>query len=646
MLTLQRMRDWQKYLLIPLFIGIALSFGMTATMTNFLSPGHDGVVGEIYKKEIMYSELARTQKELQLLKAFYQYYSYFPRPEVMDVEVARTVSMLNFNRNRSQYSNYMQNVIDVIIKPGPDETEAWAYLIYVKTGEKWGLNVGEQEVEDRVIGAFTEDGKAQLNYFHEFLKQLGTTESTFIEAMRRFMIVEKMAGMMCRASIGSKQAAYDNFKKREQERKFLYIKFDPEKYRDAVEATDANVFDYFTKNKRTKYRAPRKFRVRAAVLDNDAFLGDVAVSDNEVQAYYDRYKDYLYVSGTDADGANSYKPLSDVRADVEKNLKYEGLPEVVAARAGEMRQTLDQWMADKRTEVQRKEREERDRKKAEEENSETPEEDILPTEDDDDQPATPVDRDAIQYTDNKFLLDFSPLKTTYGDKVSFIDTDYFDPNDADLADFADLKDIFSAQLQREAKLLSRTKISEVVIGKGKAVVMQVIAESSPGITAFELIRDKVKEDYIKDQSVTLADEDCKRMFELIKDDYDIARLATDKNLKLVETEFVKNPQQYPDEAKVESVPEEDRELITNVFTQPLHAAQQLKAKTASYLYTVFEEKNPDIADLPEEKIAQDMASSQRGMLFNNTRRLHDMILSVANANYYRSPSVSSDKGQE
>ena len=655
MITLQRMRNWQKVLMLPLFIGICISFGVTGAFTQFFSGQGDRPYGEIYGKKFMMSDYIHAANDIHLLRAFFDYYPELARSKyqqdfdptrLFDMDTYMSAAMLSAH---GQYGerNYLTLIIDGLMQSKEKEDEAWTFLLYDETGKEWGLTFSHDDAEQRLIQAFTFGKQVDLELFKGMLTGLRVSESDFIEAYRRFLTVEKMASLLARSSIGSKETLYEDLKRREQKRNFLYIPFSHASYRDKVTVKDEDVQSQFQQNRTTKYMEPRKIRLRAAVLSFDAMKADIAVPDDETQAYYEKYKDYLYVKetapdtanadGTVTPGAKTYFPLADVHDKIVDNLRYEVLPEHAAKQGADVQKQLEQWLTEKRDAQRAAEEEKRkaahdDKGESKTEDGKAPEE--KPVEDKPEEPVSPAERDVIKFKDNELLVDFAALTKIYGDKVRIIDIDYFDPLDKKMAENTFLKEVYSEEFVRAAQRLAKHKISDVIVANDKTVICQLVAESTRGVPDLAAIRDRVKEDYIAKVTQEIAEKDAAEKFALLKDDIDIAKLAKNQNLELKTSGFVPNPQYKKDAGKVAGIAEEDKELFKSVFEQEPNQAREVNAATAAYIFTVFDVQDPKITDVDETNMDRALYMSRRNNLDANRQRIDENIRGAANAKVY------------
>jgi len=636
-------------------------------MFGLFTPNNDRSVGRIFRKNVMYSELQRVRDELNMLLNFYHSFTmraFMAHPEnirgglLVDPDVQRwtydLISLRSQAPGQQPSFNYVQNVLDGFVQPAANENPAWAYMVYQRTGEKWGLSVSEDEVEARIIKASTFGDQVDLSVFHDVLDQLNVSERQVIEALRRFFVVEKMARLTFRSSIGSKQAIYEQFKSQEQERKFLFLKFAADDYKDQVETKEEDIIAYYKDNKKNKYSVPRKIKVRCAMLPFENLKGDVAVSDNQIEEYYERYKKHLYVKERQP-GENEgdpevvvYLPLGEVEDQVKDNLKYEALPDIVKEKADDMKEELEKWLEEKKEVVQKRkdeEKEEAEKKEKESTESEQPSEDVAEDDDDEVEKPVPDDPTAIKFEDNELALDFNLLKKLYGKRVEFVDSVYFNPMDFNLKENEELEDLYSVEFAAAVKTINMDTLSSVVMGPDGAMVFQIIAESSKGIKSYEAVQETVKDDYIFDTAKKLADQDCVVKFTLIEGDVNIAKLAEDHSLSLYETGFVKNPARYRSEIEVEGIPDEDFSVISQVFRQEPNVAKRETTAKASYIFTVMELKDPEVSALEDFRIQSGMQQTRRNTIRNNTFRLQQLVLDYSGADYkFATQNVSQKNG--
>ena len=154
-----------------------------------------------------------------------------------------------------------------------------------------GLTASDEEVRQRILAipAFQENGRfVGYDRYRQMLQSTNPPmrEADFEEQVRRSISVEKLQAAVTNW-ISIADADVDAaFKKRNEKVKLAVVNFPADKYREAAQATDAEISAWF-EGRQNDYRIPEKRKVKYALLDVQAIRQRITVSPTDVQRYYE-----------------------------------------------------------------------------------------------------------------------------------------------------------------------------------------------------------------------------------------------------------------------------------------------------------------------------------------------------------------------
>jgi len=154
-----------------------------------------------------------------------------------------------------------------------------------------GLQVGETELRDsiRAVPAFQQDGVFSKDLYVRALRANNLTPGDFEDAERQELLVKKMQDLITAGIHVSDAEVHERFMFDNEKVNLRYIKVDPAAFIPEVKLTDEEVQAYFDKNKES-LREPERVRIEYIVYAPERFTDKADVADAEIQRYYDAHQ--------------------------------------------------------------------------------------------------------------------------------------------------------------------------------------------------------------------------------------------------------------------------------------------------------------------------------------------------------------------
>ena len=157
-----------------------------------------------------------------------------------------------------------------------------------------GITATDEEVRARIgaMPGLTENGQFVGEERYRQLLQMANppmTPGEFEEQIRRALTLEKLQSALTNwITIGDKEVE-NEYLRRNQKVKLAVVSFPADKFREGVEATDAELNAYYDAHK-TEMKVPEKRKVKFALVDLQAIRNRTQVSAEDIQRYYDDNK--------------------------------------------------------------------------------------------------------------------------------------------------------------------------------------------------------------------------------------------------------------------------------------------------------------------------------------------------------------------
>jgi peptidyl-prolyl cis-trans isomerase D len=157
--------------------------------------------------------------------------------------------------------------------------------------DKLGITASDEEVRARILAlpAFQENGQFIGDARYRQMLEMQTPPmrpNEFEQQVRRSITVEKLQGALTDWITVTDAELEDTYRRRNEKVKLAVLNFPADRFREGVQATDAEVAAHFEANSEA-YRMPEKRRVRYAVIDLQAIRERTPVTPQDVQRYYE-----------------------------------------------------------------------------------------------------------------------------------------------------------------------------------------------------------------------------------------------------------------------------------------------------------------------------------------------------------------------
>jgi peptidyl-prolyl cis-trans isomerase D len=227
------------------------------------------------------------------------------------------VSRADFNRIYQQVAFGMQNQS---MSAGEVNQEAWNRLILLTEAKKLGIRTSDKEVRAE-IETFpwlrTKDGQFNVKGYQAFIDYRFKGDAYLFESLiRDDLTVQKLVNQVVPKAVGDPEL-FDIYKKDKRKISMQYLTFDfPEKEK-APTWTDEELKKFYESHA-DDFRKPPTFQLDYLMIDLNSFASEVTVSEENLKAYYERYKQYFVDETT-----KTQQTFEQARTEVEKRYREE-----------------------------------------------------------------------------------------------------------------------------------------------------------------------------------------------------------------------------------------------------------------------------------------------------------------------------------
>ncbi|MSV30688.1 MAG: hypothetical protein EXQ52_18370, partial [Bryobacterales bacterium] len=197
-------------------------------------------------------------------------------------------ALANAQRNRSMPPEMFQFFIPQLVDQMITE-RAIAY-----EAGRLGFEVTESDTASairNIVPQLFQEGKfVGKETYSAFLEQQGLSIPEFESQIARQVLLNRVRGIALQSIAVSPVEIEQEFRKRNEKAKIEFVKIDQAKYRAEAAASQAEMLDYFNKNK-ASFSIPETRALKLLVLDPAKFAGGVVVSDDDIRKAYESSKD-------------------------------------------------------------------------------------------------------------------------------------------------------------------------------------------------------------------------------------------------------------------------------------------------------------------------------------------------------------------
>ncbi len=157
---------------------------------------------------------------------------------------------------------------------------------------KLGLDVTESEIQQAVMKypGFQTDGKFDIGRYRALLGQNRMEPEDFEAGIASELLGDKLRQFVLGFVPATEEEARDYFKYINEKIRISYIKFDPDRYIDAVNPSESEMESYFQEHKEN-YRIPEKIQLTYISLDPKDFVDKVDLPERTIENYYEYHRD-------------------------------------------------------------------------------------------------------------------------------------------------------------------------------------------------------------------------------------------------------------------------------------------------------------------------------------------------------------------
>jgi peptidyl-prolyl cis-trans isomerase D len=154
-----------------------------------------------------------------------------------------------------------------------------------------GITVSDEEVRARIAAmpGLQENGQFFGEQRYRQLLQIQQpplTVSDFEEQIRRGITIEKLRAALTNWISVSDKEVEDEFRRRNEKVKLAVVSFPADKFREGIEATDAELIAYYDAHK-NELKVPEKRKVKYALVDTQALRNKIAISADDIKRAYE-----------------------------------------------------------------------------------------------------------------------------------------------------------------------------------------------------------------------------------------------------------------------------------------------------------------------------------------------------------------------
>src|SRR5262249_37166024 len=147
--------------------------------------------------------------------------------------------------------------------------------------DRLGIGASDAEVRERILAlpAFQENGQFIGDTRYRQILQMQNPPmrpSDFEEQVRRSIVTEKLQAALTGWITVADADVQQEFRKRNEKVKLAVVTFAADKFREGLQATDADISKYYGDHK-DSYRVGEKRKVRYLTIDQDAMRQKAAV---------------------------------------------------------------------------------------------------------------------------------------------------------------------------------------------------------------------------------------------------------------------------------------------------------------------------------------------------------------------------------
>ncbi|MSR64988.1 MAG: hypothetical protein EXS18_04315 [Verrucomicrobiae bacterium] len=251
------MRKNQRLIWTVIAVVVVITFVFWGSMTGSGSGRQAGSPGTLYGKSIS------PQEYLDAQRMVHAYFTLFQRQDFTRTDKGREVL----------------------------DQQTWLRLIERRKLEQWNITVTDEELVKFIQTMFTENGRFNKEKYTQFLEQqlpsMGIKDADFERLMREQLCLNELHRIIGATARVVPTEVRELYNMIHENLDLSILTFDGADYTNDVKFTDADIKEYFEKNKEG-FRIPEQRHVRYVRYGSEAFTNDVKVTDAEVREMFEK----------------------------------------------------------------------------------------------------------------------------------------------------------------------------------------------------------------------------------------------------------------------------------------------------------------------------------------------------------------------
>lgn len=181
----------------------------------------------------------------------------------------------------------------------------WRQMIYIHEANRLGIVVTERDIMDGVQNLSFPFFGGKTNLGHEHLVRLlcntfRVNQDQLLQTIKEAMLIEKLDLFMRNSIKITTEEAWGCYSMENEGAKIKYVAFDAERFADTVEASEEEVEAFYNKYKDVYpdkttgsygYKEPEKRKIEYIMANYNELVKKVNVTDEEIIKYYDENKE-------------------------------------------------------------------------------------------------------------------------------------------------------------------------------------------------------------------------------------------------------------------------------------------------------------------------------------------------------------------
>jgi peptidyl-prolyl cis-trans isomerase D len=156
--------------------------------------------------------------------------------------------------------------------------------------QRLGLSVGDSEVRDAIAGmpAFQQDRRFSKDLYLRVLRANRITPGEFEDSKQNELLVGRLQNLILAGVHVSEAEVRERYRFENETVNLRFIKLDASGFVPEVKLTDQDLQAYFDKNRET-WREPERVRIEHVLYEPEKFAAEAQISDADAKGYYDEH---------------------------------------------------------------------------------------------------------------------------------------------------------------------------------------------------------------------------------------------------------------------------------------------------------------------------------------------------------------------